>query len=276
MSGAKSFRVGQSVFTRDGQKHYIREMLADDKVLASPFLSFEDYDGSQEYPADTASVKIARELFPVAPTNVIAADVTSARAELAAVREEINAARDALRDANRERLSQLEVINKQPSLARLVDFLEGKITHFVVEEYQGSCSIKTWKEFAVFIEDRRERGLKLLSLFGTPWKGVEWWMNTYRDGSGTNTKCQPCTSEEEALATVREWIGAAWADFNPERAWCVSGAVKAADNYGVPVPDHIREKLASDAVAASEKAVAKAEDDLAKARAALSAARGEA
>lgn len=270
------FKKGQSVYTRDGQKHHVREVLDNGRVLASQFLTFEDYDGSQEYPSDTANILIASELFPVAPRQVISAEVVAARAELAEIRSQTTAARQEMRDAERDHLGRLERIAKMANLSRLADFIDGKITHFVVAGYQGECSIKTWAEFAVFIEDKREKGLKLLSLFGTPHRGTEWWMNTYSDGSGSNTRCQPCCSEEEALQVVAQWLEEEWAGFNHDRAWFVAGAVQSADRYGKPVPQHIREKLASDAVEAHQRGIAKLEADLAAAREKLAKATGAA
>jgi hypothetical protein len=270
-----TIKAGQTVYTRDGQKHHVREVLDADRVLASPFLTFEDYDGSQEYPSDTASIKLARELYPVAPTAIISAEVTAAREELASVRAEIRESRDALRVAEAERQQKLGVIQRQPSLQLLVDYLEGKITHFLVEEYQHGISVKTWAEFAVWMEDRREPSVKLLSLFGTPYRGVEWWMNSYSDGTGSYTRCQPCLSEEDALQAMDQWLEEAWKDFIPERPWFVEGAVKAADKYGKPVPDHIRKALREHVEAARLRQVEKLKVDLAAAEIALNEARGQ-
>lgn len=269
------FTSGQSAYSRDGHKHYIRESLGGGRVLASPYLVIEGYDGEdEEYPADTAAVRLESELTAEAPREAVDAEVAKALADLAEIRQQISKTRGELAVAQREAKAELTVLEKHPKFTRLIDYLEGRITHFVVSDYYGP-QIKTWDELAVYREDKRDKGVKLLTLYGDSKGNTEWNLNTYRDGSGTGHTCQPCLSYEEALEVVGEWIEADFLTFDADRPWTIAGAVKSANLYGKPVPQHIRDALTAHSEAALQRTIDDLAGKLAEAQNKLAAARGE-
>lgn len=265
------FTPGQDAYSRDGHKHYVRESLGNGRVLTSPYLLIEGYDGEdEEYPAETAAVRLEAELTAEAPRKAIDAEVAKALAELADIRQQTSKTQAELAAAQREARAELAVLEKHPKFTRLVDYIDGKITHFVINDYYGPA-IKTWDELAVYREDKRAKGVKLLTLFGNSNGDTEWKLDQYPDGSGLGHTCHPCCSLEEAGAVLGQLLESEWLKFSAERPWVISSVINSADTYGKPVPPHIREAVKSHAVQSHQSTVAKLASDLAAAQEKLAA-----
>ena len=276
VSTTTKFTQGQSVFSRDGHKHLVRETLPDGRVLTAQYLFAESYDGEcEEYAADTLDIRFADELSAEAPRKAIDEEVAKANATLAVLRQDISKARAELLAAQRDAKQELASLEKYPKFTRLTDYLEGKITHFVVNDYASAYAIKTWEELAVYREDKRDKGIKLLTLYGNSDGNTEWRLNEYRDGSGLSHLCFPFTCYADAETALGGLLEGSWVGFNPKQPWSLAGAVKTADAYGKPVPQHIRDALAAHAVEVQQRKVDKLCSDLDEANAALAKARGE-
>ena len=85
----------------------------------------------------------------------------------------------------------------------------GEYTHVVFNDY-GEPSIAEWDAKLFSREDgygdsRRFDGVRLVSLFGVWNKRLEldWRMNTYSDGSGSNKTFIPCKSFDEAVESAK-------------------------------------------------------------------------
>lgn len=263
-----NFQTKQNVFSRDGHKFNVREVLPDGRLIVSPWLQSEGWEGEiNEYLSGESSIYLGSEMFAKAPTHIVDAEVDKARSELDSLRSMIDGSRSAVRDAERERKAVIERIAKAPKFERLLDFIEGKITHVVCSEYQHAAVIVPWDKFSAYRErNERDGGIKLLTLFGNTDGNTEWRLNQYRDGSGGWQTCHPCTSEDEALKVVGEWLEAAWAKFDPERPWFLTGAVNSADKYGFTVPEHIRAGCREHVIGNHRRTIEKMEADLAAAR----------
>jgi hypothetical protein len=111
-------------------------------------------------------------------------------------------------------LNKKEVIKRAgdyPCIQHTLDFIEGRFTHAVVIEWNGP-QIVTLNEALTYLEDKRERGMKMLGLFGTKkvgygtYKKMEWKVNRYANGSGSWSSVIPCYSEQEAHEKVQEIV----------------------------------------------------------------------
>lgn len=260
--------AGQTVYNRDGEKYLVREVLQEGRVLVSPFLISSGWEGEDhEYAADEARIRLASDLLPDAPTAVIAAEIAAARNQLTELRAQLSDAQWAIMDAGREKAELEKRLAASPKFDRLLDYLDGKITHFVCSGYQMAFEIKTWEELAVYQEDRRDKGVKLLTLFGNSKGDTEWRLNQYRDGSGCNSTVFPCTSEDEARRVIGEQLALAWGEFKPSHPWFLSGAVNSARTYGFPVPTEIADAISRHSAEMHERTIQKMKDDLAAAEA---------
>ncbi len=94
----------------------------------------------------------------------------------------------------------------QESVSSLVNFLSGSYQWIVINDY----SLKPPIPFADVLEKLesdysrvRYDGLKLLTLFGKSDGNLEFRINHYSDGSGSNTRIFPFLSHEDAIAYIR-------------------------------------------------------------------------
>jgi len=78
---------------------------------------------------------------------------------------------------------------------------------------------------------RREKDMKLLSLFGSSGGDLTWQINRYRDGSGGWTEMTPCLSYEEAINVARQLFAehendvlADGSHHKPSRSWVDAAA----------------------------------------------------
>lgn len=113
----------------------------------------------------------------------------------------------AIREAQAERKRLVSILSQNKALARIEDFVEGRMTHFAMGE--------SWSKWGVFTKEQmlakgdgndscRNESTKLLCLFGDSKGDLQWKVNEYRDGSGNWTKVVPCSSAEEAQAALQE------------------------------------------------------------------------
>jgi hypothetical protein len=84
---------------------------------------------------------------------------------------------------------------------RLVGFLSGTITHVVMDNWDSSDIVEIGKFKQV---DSDYEKLKLVTLFGGSEGKLDYRINKWHDGSGSNDTIIPCNSYEEALKCLTE------------------------------------------------------------------------
>jgi len=276
------FKTGSTVYDRSGRIYEFRAEV-DNMAVVHPILSAVGWEGEVEpYPSHTA------EIFPLAsisldpPTTLIVADVLRAENELARLRGEIAAATTLARNAEKDNAERLAKLAKYAALSRIEDFLEGRMTHFVMwGEYSREIKVKTFDEVMLSKNDNGtlDGDVKLLSLFGTcrgyPQHGNKdgdllWRVNQYRDGSGGWKNAQPCTSEEEAKEVAANWLSSQWEEHRAagdriKNAHWLKGSIDSAKAIGLAVPDDIASDYTESRKVAAATAVQKAQEALEKA-----------
>ena len=274
---AEEFTRGQTVYDRSGLKYQFEEALPDGRALVRQIFQADSYDGAEDWPAETPIIAYVGGLASKPPVEAVDKEVQQAAAELARLREQIREAVNEIAEQERDAKRRLEALKQHPKLARIEDFLAGRLTHFAVlrsPDYAPAVSIETFEEFARGDEDGRQaKDLKLISLFGRSDGNLEWRRNQYYDGSGSWTQCQPCASFDEAKAVATDWLSSIFAGYQADRqrAWTLESAVKSAEKLGLDVPADIRADLLAYRRRNAEQQLAKAEEDLANRRAALQA-----
>jgi len=175
-------------------------------------------EDGKEFPAGpTFFAKDLTDLRPTALTwkgKQLAAEELAcdkARKALEAVRQDI----DIQVSANKEHLAQLRIVGStatKKTIQRVLDFLAGDIRYIaVLGSYQG-YEIVPFVEAITNIDTwhfKRYDGLKLLTLVGGRSNGqktLNWNLNQYGDGSGSNTTVIPCKTKKEAIAAVQTHI----------------------------------------------------------------------
>ena len=116
---------------------------------------------------------------------------------------------------------KLEKYKQYQQLNRLDDFLDGEITHIVFLNYQ------------IKIEEWGSKDLKLITLFGDSNGDLQWYVNSYRDGSGSNNHIVPCCSYTEAIAVIQKHIDDLLAN-NPNE-YNISYCIDAVKVYNLKI-----------------------------------------
>lgn len=257
------FRKGQRVFMSDGcAAEYIAEHNGDHIVRR--VLDDGDEDGFVDYDDPRTVARIYSKPPVLAKLEELAnieRTIKERAAEWEKKERELNAK---LCDGER-RLRQLE--KWDPALSRLSMFLEGKISHFVIEEY-SSIRVVTADE-AINKGGNRDYTPRLLTLFRKD-GDLQWRINRYSDGSGSETLAYPFTSLEDAMAFAAKRIAALLLD-REKQAYGLDGAVKSAAILGIPIEQRFVDKVRADELAAAQKDADEAEKTAAAKRQKLQA-----
>jgi hypothetical protein len=175
--------------------------------------------------------------------------------------EHVTAMRDA--DARLKYLKQFE------PLAFIEDFIQGRITHFVICDY-SKVMIKAREEALSTKDDydRWSKELKLLTLFGRANGCLQWRLNRYSDGSGGNTDVFPCTSLESAQAKAAEVVAGRFEDLRGKEGYPhgINYVMDTANALGIPIPPDIQECWDLHKAKYKEERIKKLEAELASVR----------
>ena len=208
-----AFEIGQEVYTEDGRKaEYAGEIGGQHFVRVMLYRDDDDY-GPEEWPSDKLSP--VGKVYLAAPMERHDQRVIDAQEKVAKLRDEEAAVRRSVMALQAQEKEALAAVSKFPELRTALDFLEGRITHVVIENY-GTVEVKPLQEALAYFEDsswgrRTENGMKLLCLFGhEKGKKPRWAINHYYDGSGSYTTVDPFTCEADARAEVQRRADAAF------------------------------------------------------------------
>lgn len=264
------FQNGQAVFLGDGQEvEYIAGHTGEHVVRA--ILNAEDEEPRYGRPLTVY------EVFAEAPVAKYNDQVVKAREELAAIKAALTAAREEKRQLETEAKARAASFARHRALDRLEDFVEGRITHVVVESTYNA-SIQTFEQAFTDTDHRgRVDGIKLVSLLGRSNGDLTWNVNRYYDGSGSNTTIHPARSFEEAKEI---WLGVfehAMAEYRAKTGymhgfnyWIESAALAGAD-----VPADLAERWYQGSVESAETNLTKAREQLALNETALTQAKAK-
>ncbi len=163
--------------------------------------------------------------------------IAAADQKLADIKHQIATAERRLADA-------IARASSIPALSRIHQFIDGKVTHFVLEEY-GQIQIEAQaKSGKPDYNGRVPDEFKLLTLYGASKGDLSWKINRYNDGSGHSFTCVPCTSYEEAIAEATK---IATRLFDEARATGVAHLrvelVRCCVKLGIAVPADVIETL---------------------------------
>ncbi len=189
-----------------------------------------EHDGE---PIASDDIICVRKVFDTAPVEKLDERIKTLEARI----RELESKRTALDQDQREAEAKQKAVQaklaRHDQLKTLMDYIDGNITHYVMEHY-FSWEIVPFSKALCGSEDH-DKPLKLLTLFGNSKGQLDWRLNYYRDGSGGHNLVYPATSEAEALEIVRRMILAKSLEgVRPE-------VIAAAKKYGVELPLEYRQ-----------------------------------
>lgn len=196
------------------------------RVYEDPETGEPNWDESRAFRAD--------KIYDTPPTEVVAIQIRKLQSEV----EELQSKKSELESLIKEDRSKWSEISKKclqyKALEGVFDFVEGKITHYVIaHEYGGVLEIlersKSTCEFA-------ERGeVRLLTLYGKSKGDLQWRLSTYTDHSGYNKKeVYPTRSLDEANEVISRLAQERFQQPPQE------GVITSCEKYGIPIPTEYR------------------------------------
>lgn len=276
------FEAGQTVYDERGEQgQYV--VASGDGHIVRPVIEVDD--GESVYD-DIGEPVVWRKVYPAAPLAKFNDELKALHDKIAAAKAE----RDQLQreDYQRQR-ERAEKLKRFAVLDNVELFIDGKITHYVEQEYYGPPKIVAIEQCKADGRDYRSN-LRLLTLSGClDSRGITWTLNQYADGSGRSSAVTPCTSYEQAVEVVKASIVQHFAHersgSEARQDWMV-----AAEKHGIAVPDAYRRVVVQAMVATIEnnmrykrkqaqeyaESVAKDDAELAQLRAYLEAPAGAA
>lgn len=241
-------------------------------------LGHEDDEGESYY----EGLKVVSKVFDRAPREKLDATIRELLELERSLRDGVSDLRMQKSNMESEHRKRLDYLKQFEPMQRIEDFLAGRITHYVIYDgYHSDCPIPRISTPQSEISgDDKYGDLKLLVLYGSKDRTLEWKLSYYGDGSGgSRSHCIPCCSLDEAQLKAREILTASLSKHKvPERNNCQTalGLVTAAKTLGVPLPEGFEEALRLCQIRNHESEVARKAAELATAQAQLlKAVRGE-
>lgn len=197
-----SIKPGTEVYTIKGQRALYRAATENGHII-EPLMAFYGYEDGEDFGPSGQLVEVAR-VFTSEPEEAYGSLTKHAQAQLKFLDGQIAEAHEQLR--------MLEgSIGKHENVRMVLDFLEGRITHFAITKGY-KIGVHTFDEHMRIEEGTdydskvRFRGMRLLTLYGTQSeadKRFTYWSssNPHRSFSGLY-EAIPCRSEEEAKGYV--------------------------------------------------------------------------
>jgi hypothetical protein len=172
------------------------------------------------------------------PRQQVDDEIAAKRSVLSDLDDQVKARREELANCDDAEAARRTRLKEHKTLGRLDDFLAGRITHYVVCPCgYGPPEIVTWEEAKTTDAGHCRDKLKMLTLFGCTNGDLEWRLNCYSDGSGSDDLVIPCVSSEEATEIARQRFAAhekKALDFRrtPDKRW-----LNRATKYGITMSD---------------------------------------
>jgi hypothetical protein len=212
-----AFAGNQLVYTRLGQRaKYVNKVGNQHLVYLGQMVrdTNHSYDAYEIF----EQLRLVDTVYASCPIASYDQDISKRHAELEKLMSISNDLRDKILDLERqkdtmlnERTECLKRINEVEALKGIDDYIQGKITHFIVTppHQPYDISIKPFSEAMEEVSNHRyNKSLKLLTLFGDTKGQLGWKINAYSDGSGSWTNVVPCRSLEEAQEKIKSIVAA--------------------------------------------------------------------
>ena len=244
---SKKFEAGQEVYSERGERAENVTASGDGHIVRPIVESYDDeYGEGYDHVCDPV---VWRHVFPEEPVAKFSAELKTLHEQIAAAKAE--RAKIESEDYQRQR-ERAEKLKRFAVLDNLEAFIDGKITHYVQQEYYGPPKIVAIEQCKADGRDYRSN-LRLLTLSGClDSRGINWTLNQYADGSGSASAVTPCTSYEQAVELVRAAVAS---HFAHKRSSCEARQdwMDKAQDFDIAVPDEYRRAVVQARIQAIEQ-----------------------
>ena len=231
---------GKRVYGRGGYVYEFDRALSETEWLVYPMQEHQTWDGDSELLAsDQPMILSPTSLYPKPPIPVVEKDIGEAETRLQDLNRQLREKKSELLQFEAEEKARAERIKRHEQLARLDDWINGKVTHILHLEKHSVWRIVEISEEEASDGDRYSRNklLKLLTLWGKTNGDLNWRLSQYGDGSGsTDHEVVPFGSYDDALAYVKQHVEAEFAAWQPGITTPPWQAYKTAKQFNIAVP----------------------------------------
>lgn len=179
---------------------------------------------------------VTKELFDSEPEFLFSPKIEALEQRIHELRKEKDAMELAKRNLSTEEAQIKARCAAIPALQHVFDYIDGKITHYVMDDYSGPRIVAFGDTKAEYAKVRD--GKRLLSLYGDSQGNLQYRLSHYSDGSGGSVECYPAMSYEEAVQKCAELIELKLSTNCHNDSACI----KSADALGIPVKSEYRER----------------------------------
>ncbi len=245
---ADILEIRSIAYTRSGRKVHIDAITTSGEYVVSGMNAAVYGDEVFEERGETW---IERHLTATPPVEIFDEDIKTRTEKIAELRSKHSELTSAVANAEKEIKDRLAKLAKFNGLENLEAFIEGKVTHVVIEEWSDFKAVPIdalqYHEDSGWSRKAAPQGLKLITLFGNSKGDLQWRVNEYKDGSGSNWKrIEPCMSLEEAEAKRAKWALEAleerrcYINEPNKRHDIIASAVAKARECGAVIPDDLQ------------------------------------
>lgn len=218
----------------DGRGVYVFEQLDNGQYLiAEALFDVDEYGMEESHYYPSSSLHIVDKVYDIPPKVKYFDEITELTKSIGALIKQKVDIEQSISNLNKKEKYVLDKLKNFDKLQYLLDFIDGKITHYVFIRY-SNIEIVEYKNS----QSEYSHEMKLLSLFGSTKGDITWRINQYSDGSGANTEVIPCLSYEMALEEAQKYINRMVSEFKYQSLSIINSAIE----YGLTIPDWYVEK----------------------------------
>ena len=231
----RKFKAGQTAYLLSGHEVYVHGYVEGGEEVIVSYVIEDLCERCSDYSLfDPVSFIEESELYHDVPTKKLDKGVKVLRELIFHLKREVEDKKLYIREMKSEIKELDERVKKYDALKNVFDFIDGKMTHYVVSDYERGVNI-------IDSLDRYDGGRfneKLMVLFGRSDGNLQWMLNRYSDGSGSWVDIFPCCSYEEAVRVAKDWISE-----NIKKGVLSQSLLKSARLFSVDVPKKKIEEL---------------------------------
>lgn len=274
---AKKIEAGDTAWTEQGQRVTVIDLTVSGAYLVAPMI---EYGGSYDEPptCEMGDLQIMELLYPEPPRPLLDEQMAKVRAEIDEASKCLQNIRAETREATAERTRLLDKLKQVPALQNIEAAIEQRFTHIITRSYGPPYQIGKIEE-VLASDDRYNKGLKLLSLYGDAKGDLQWRISHYSDGSGGSSDAWPFTSEEGALAFLRKQIAEDITlhsgKHQDARPYYLVALCKQAREIGVAIPEQVLAMEKTEARKIADHALSEARKDAQRTQLRLAQAEAE-
>lgn len=197
------------------------------------------YDEFSEGSYIEGDLEIFQNVYRKPPKEKINEEIVKLREELITLKLELKNIEEKLKEKDNDYRCFLEKNKKYEALKHLEEFIEGKITHYVINtEYDILGEIVSREEYKDTYDNI---GQRLLTLYGDSKGDLQWKISNYSDGSGVSLRVYPFLSYEEAIVFLQNKCDKLEIEKISKNLYNLEKLLKIVKKYDLKISDNIKE-----------------------------------